>query len=174
MIDQANKYGLYLLELPFEYILSNVISIINEKAYGRYDLLNRKTLDMHNILFRIALEGGGIEQISSMLSQTVNNPILILDQGWKLLHYTEHAENKVPLVFCFDLVKNSAVFHNEFTNSIPINISGINKPVKRIYNLETLNIKCRILPVAAANSTYGYIVVWETVSDLTEFDYYCS
>ncbi|MBI0577456.1 PucR family transcriptional regulator ligand-binding domain-containing protein [Neobacillus cucumis] len=171
MIDQANKYGLPLLELPFEYTLSNVISIINEKASGRYDLLNRKTLDMHNILFRIALEGGGIEQISSMLSQTVNNPILILDQGWKLLHYTEHAENKVPLAFCFDLVKNRAVFHKEFTDSIPINISGMNKPVKRIYNLENLNIKCRILPVAVANSIYGYIVVWETVSDLTEFDY---
>ncbi|OIK15494.1 transcriptional regulator [Bacillus sp. MUM 116] len=171
MIDQANKYGLPLIELPIEYTLSNVISIINEKASGRYDLLNRKTLDMHNILFRIALEGGGIERISSMISETVNNPILILDQDWKLLHYTEHVENRVPLAYCFNLVKNRTAFRKEFTDSIPINISEINKPIKRIYSLEDLEIKCRILPVAVANSIYGYIVVWETVSDLLEFDY---
>lgn len=171
MIDQANKYGLPLLELPFEYTLSRVISIINEKASGRYDLLNRKTLDMHNLFFRITLEGGGIEKISSMLSETINNPIIFVDQDWNLLHYTEHMENKVPLEYCLDLVKNRQVFKQDFIDSIPQNISEIKKSIKRIYYLEGMEIKCRILPVAVANYIYGYIIVWQTVRELTEFDY---
>ncbi|MGG1658462.1 PucR family transcriptional regulator [Brevibacillus sp. NRS-1366] len=171
MIDLANKYGLPLLALPFEYTLSKVIAIINEKASGRYDLLNRKTLDMHNTLFRIALEGGGIARISSELAETINNPILILDRDWNLLHYTEVSQNHVPLKSCLTLTQNRHVFTREFTESIPKNISQIKKSIKRIYQMKDQEIKCRILPVAVANHIYGYIVVWQTVRELTEFDY---
>ncbi|CAH2713095.1 Purine catabolism regulatory protein [Neobacillus rhizosphaerae] len=170
MIAQANKYHFPLIELPFEYTLSKVISIINEKASGRYDLLNRKTLDMHNLFFRITLEGGGIERISSMLSGTINNPIIFVDKDWKLLHYTEHMDNKIPLEYCLEL-KTRPVFNHEFINSIPQNISEMKKSIKRIYYLEGMEIKCRILPIAVANDLYGYIVVWQTVRELTEFDY---
>jgi PucR family transcriptional regulator, purine catabolism regulatory protein len=171
MIDQANKLGLPLIELPFEYTLSRVISIINEKASGRYDLLNRKTLDMHNSFFRITLEGGGIEKISSLLSETIMNPIVLVDKDWKLLHFTEHIDNKVPLAYCLELVKNRPVFKKSFIESIPNDISSIKKSIKRIYSLEGMEIKCRILPVAVANHIYGYIIVWQTVRELTEFDY---
>ncbi|MFF2450059.1 PucR family transcriptional regulator [Neobacillus sp. NPDC058068] len=171
MIDEANKYGLPLIELPFEYTLSRVISIINEKASGRYDLLNRKTLDMHNLFFRITLEGGGIERISSLLSETINNPIIFVDKDWKLLHFTEHKANKVPLAYCFDLLKNRPIFNQVFLDSIPDNISEMKKSIKRIYHMEAMEIKCRILPVAVANYLYGYIIVWQTVRELTEFDY---
>lgn len=110
MIDIANQYGLPLLELPYNYILSKVISIINEKASGRYDLLNRKSLDMHNTLFKVALEGGGIESISSKLAETINNPIIFLDQDWNLLHFTDLDVNPVPLAYGIDLKKKSSDF----------------------------------------------------------------
>jgi PucR family transcriptional regulator, purine catabolism regulatory protein len=171
MIDQANRLGLPLIELPFEYTLSKVISIINEKASGRYDLLNRKTLDMHNLFFRITLEGGGIEKISSLLSETIRNPIVLVDKDWKLLHFTEHIDNKVPLAYCLDLTKNRPVFNKSFIESIPNDISEIKKSIKRIYHLEDMEIKCRILPVAVASYIYGYIIVWQTVRELSEFDY---
>lgn len=171
MIDQANKLGLPLLELPFEYTLSRVISIINEKASGRYDLLNRKTLDIHNLFFRITLEGGGIDRILSMLSETINNPIIFVNEDWKLVDFTEHVNNKVPLSDCLDLVKNRPTFSKEFIDSIPKNVSEIKKTIKRIYYIEGMEIKCRILPVAAASSIYGYIIVWQTVRELSEFDF---
>ncbi|TGV25969.1 PucR family transcriptional regulator [Mesorhizobium sp. M00.F.Ca.ET.186.01.1.1] len=171
MIDLANQYGLPLLALPFEYTLSKVIAIINEKASGRYDLLNRKTLDMHNALFRIALEGGGLDRISSELSETINNPVLFLDRDWHLLQATEVAENPIPLASCLTLNKNRPVFTREFTDSVPKNISQIKKSIKRIYHAKNQDVKCRILPVAVANYIYGYIVVWQTVRELNEFDY---
>jgi PucR family transcriptional regulator, purine catabolism regulatory protein len=171
MINQANKLGLPLIELPFEYTLSRVISIINEKASGRYDLLNRKTLDIHNLFFRITLEGGGIDRILSMLSETINNPIIFVNEDWKLVDFTEHMHNKVPLSYCLNLVKNRPAFPKEFIDSIPKNVSEMKKTIKRIYHLDGMEINCRILPVAAASYIYGYIIVWQTVSELTEFDF---
>ncbi|WP_152395700.1 PucR family transcriptional regulator [Paenibacillus guangzhouensis] len=171
MIDMANKYGLPLLEMPFTYPLSKVIAIINEKASGRYDLLNRRTLDMHNILFRIALEGGGIERIAMELAETIHNPIVFLDRDWNLLHYAELEENPVPLEGSLHLVPNRPVFTRDFRDSIPSNISEMKKSVKRIYHTKGQEIKCRILPVAVNHYIYGYIVVWQTVRELTEFDY---
>jgi purine catabolism regulator len=173
MIDEANRLGLPLLELPFEYTLSSVISIINEKASGRYDLINRKTLDMHNLFFRITLEGGGIETISSLLSATIGNPIVLVDRDWKLLHFTEHQDNKIPLAYYMDMVKNRSVFNKSFLEKVPNDLSEMKKSIKRIYHIEgvEIKVKCRILPVAVANHIYGYIVVWQTVRELTEFDY---
>ncbi|MGC5325196.1 PucR family transcriptional regulator [Brevibacillus sp. SYSU BS000544] len=171
MIDHANKYGLPLLELPFGYSLSRIITIINEKATAEYDSLNRRSLDMHNVLFRIALEGGGIDQISSELSKTINNPVIILDRDWNLLYYTDREGNHPPLKSCFQLVKNRPVFPIEFSETIPKNISEIKKSIKRIYYGEDKEIKCRIMPVAVANYVYGYIVVWQTIRELVEFDY---
>ncbi len=126
---------------------------------------------MHNLFFRITLEGGGIDRISSMLSETIGNPIIIVDQDWKLVHTTEHLANKVPLSYYFDLVKNSPAFPKEFIEFIPENINEMKRSIKRNYNLDGKEIKCRILPVASANNIYGYIIVWETVRDLTEFDF---
>ncbi|WP_059172633.1 PucR family transcriptional regulator [Bacillus sp. FJAT-27445] len=171
MIEEANRLGMPLIELPFEYTLSKVISIINEKASGRYDLLNRKTLDMHNLFFRVTLEGGGIEKISSLLSGTINNPIIAVDKDWRLIHYTEHPQNPVPLEYCLNLSKKRPVFKREFIDSIPKNIKEIKKSIMRNYELDHMDIKCRILPVAASNHLYGYIVVWQTVRELSEFDY---
>jgi len=171
MIDIANQYGLPLLELPYNYILSKVISIINEKASGRYDLLNRKSLDMHNTLFKVALEGGGIESISSKLAETINNPIIFLDQDWNLLHFTDLDANPVPLAYGINLKQNRPTFSKEFIDSIPKDLNEMQKSITRNYHLEDLTVKCRILPVAVANYIYGYIVIWQTVHDLNEFDY---
>lgn len=171
MIDIANQYGLPLIELPYNYTLSKVISIINEKASGGYDLLNRKSLDMHNTLFKVALEGGGIESISCMLAETINNPIIFLDSDWNLLHYTDLASNPVPLAYGINLKKNRPTFSKDFIDTIPKDLNEMQKSITRMYHLEDVAVKCRILPVAVANYIYGYIVIWQTVRDLTEFDF---
>lgn len=171
MIDQANNYGLPLLELPYEYTLSKVISIFNEKSSGGYDLMNRKALDIHNTLFETVLKGGGIERIATILCETVSNPVLFLDRDWNLLHYIDHGDNTVPLAYALELKKNRPVFHQKFTGSIPKDISEMKKSIKRNYCVEDFEVKCRILPVTVSSYIYGYIVVWQTVQELTDFDY---
>jgi purine catabolism regulator len=170
MIDLANHYNFPLLELPFEYTLSQVISIINEKEAGAYDLVNRKSLDMRNTLLRISLEGGGIDEITSELADMIHNPILFMDSDWNLLHYADLEDNELPLTDYLDLKKNSPVFSKTFTESIPKNLNEFKKAITRVYQDNQLMIKCRILPVAVSNYIYGYILVWQTIRELSEFD----
>jgi len=171
MIDLADKLGFPLLELPFEYRLSQVIAIINEKTNADYDTWNRRSLDLHNALFKIALEGGGIEQITDELSETIHNPVLILDRDWNLLYYKEHKDTTMPLKEIIPLVKNKPMFPTEFTDKIPKYISEFKKSIKRTYHHNGQEFKCRIMPVAVSNYVYGYIVVFQTVRKLVEFDY---
>ncbi|MCL6573205.1 MAG: PucR family transcriptional regulator ligand-binding domain-containing protein [Bacillus sp. (in: Bacteria)] len=170
MINLANQYGLPLLELPYGYSLSKVISTINEKVSGRYDLLNRRSLDIHNKLFSISLEGGSIEKISSELANTINNPVIILDRDLNLLNYVDLEDNNIPLKSYLSLLKNRPVFTKDFTDMFPENISQIKKSIKRLYKTNDIEITCRILPVAVSNYIYGYIVVWQTIRELTTFD----
>ncbi|MFD0826711.1 PucR family transcriptional regulator [Neobacillus sp. M.A.Huq-85] len=171
MIDLANEYGFPLLELPFKYTLSQVISIFNEKASGRYDLMNRQSLDIHNKLFRIELEGGGMEKLASELVHTLNNPILFLDRDWNLLHFVDLEENILPLKANLRLEKNWPVFSKDFTDTIPEKIKEFKKAIKRIYYTNDSEVKCQVVPVAVSNYIYGYIVVWQTVRELSPFDY---
>ena len=171
MIDLADKLGFPLLELPFQYTLSQVIAIINEKTNAGYDSLNRRSLDLHNALFKIALEGGGIEQITAELSATIHNPVVILDRDWNLLCYKEHAEAITPLEQIIPLVISKPVFGADFTDRIPNYMSEIKRSIKRSYFHNGQEFKCRIMPVAVSSFVYGFIVVFQTVRKLVEFDY---
>ncbi|WP_042477467.1 PucR family transcriptional regulator [Bacillus ndiopicus] len=174
MIDEANKYGLPLLELPTGYTLSNVISIINEKTSGKYDLLNRQTLDMYNLFFKITLEGGGIPSISSTLSTIIGNPIIIVDKHWRLIHYNEHVDNTVLIREVFDLKSNKPLFDQAFIDSIPHDLVEMKHSIKRTYDFNEQHIICRVLPIAVSKDIYGYLIIWQTVRKLKELDYIIS
>ncbi|MBD7908599.1 PucR family transcriptional regulator [Sporosarcina gallistercoris] len=171
MIEKANEFGLPLLELPYSYTLSNVISIINEKASGRYDLLNRKTLDIHNLFFKTSLEGGGLSLIASTLAEAIENPILIVDQDWRYLTSAEAGGNPVPMADYLFLSKSAPLFDESFIRQIPKNFSTMKRSIKRSFTTDETSIVCRILPIAVSNNVYGYIIVWQTMRDLLEFDY---
>lgn len=171
MIEKANEYGLPVLELPYNYTLSNVISIINERASSRYDLLNRKTIDIHNLFFKSSLEGGGLSLIASTLAETIENPIVIVDQDWKYLISAESHSNPYPLSDYLPTKKNIPIVDDDFIQQIPKNFKGMKRSIKRTMTLKDLSVTCRILPIVVTNTLYGYIVVWQTVRDLAEFDY---
>ncbi len=171
MLELANHYNIPLLELPYGYSLSAIINIINEKTSSDYDSLNRQTIDLHNSLFKIALDDGGVEKISLELANTFHNPVIILDNNWNLLHFTEIDENPYPLSEYLLLAKDSPVLSEEFISSLPKNVNSIQKSITRIFHVKDLEVICKIRPVVAAKQLYGFIVVWQTLRELTEIDY---
>ncbi|MFC5402659.1 PucR family transcriptional regulator [Cohnella soli] len=171
MIELADRLGFPLLELPFEYTLAQVIAIVNEKTSADYDTLNRRSLDLHHDLFKIALEGGGVEQIADKLSATIDNPLIIVDRDWNLLCHKESMSAVVPLERIVPLEMGKPVLPIDFTDKIPKYMSEIKRSIKRIYHHGGQAYICRIMPVAVSNFVYGYIVVFQTGRSLTEFDY---
>ncbi|MDI9568683.1 MAG: PucR family transcriptional regulator ligand-binding domain-containing protein, partial [Bacillota bacterium] len=119
MIEQANQYDFPLLELPFQYSLSQIGHTVYQAILNRQTALLEKSQEIHKRFTDVSLAGGNLEEIVATLIQLINNPVLVLDSRWRLLSYIEHPQNPYPLADCLRLVKGQRVFSGDFTDGIP-------------------------------------------------------
>lgn len=172
MIEEADRVDLPLIELPFGYSLSTTSAIINRRLFHRSDELLEQTISIHREITRTALSSGGLRSIVETLSGLIGNPVLITDSSWGLLVYAEHPGNPFPLADHINLDRKSHPFPNSFLSTLPGDLRHYHKAVTRTFSLENAHdVTCRILPIAAHDYIYGYIVVWETIRKLTDLDY---
>ena len=172
MIEEANRLNFPLIELPFGYSLSTTIALVNRKLFHQSDQKMEQTLAIHEEITRTALSSGGLRGITETLVGLIGNPVLVTDSDWNLLSWQDCPENPLPLSQYINTAKKSRPFPQSFTDSLPDNLRHYKKPVSRLCPLEDgHSCTCRILPIAAHNYIYGYLVVWETVHPLTELDY---
>ena len=160
-----------LLELPFEYSLSQISYVVYQEILNRQAALLAKSQDIHKCLTQVSLAGGSLEQIVALLVELIGNPVLVLDSKWRLLSYGECSENRHPLSQYLHLIKGQQVFPAEFTSDVPREVNLWEQSIKRLYGCRQHKVPCRIKPVVAAGHMYGYIVVWESVRKLTRIDY---
>lgn len=171
MIDEANRVNLPIVEIPFDYPLSNVSSVINNEILKREDSMLKKLFVTHEALTKCALEGGGLDELVKVISKLVANPVLIVDSKWRLLTYAEHPDNPQQIAQHLELHRKEKIFPQEFLEDMPQNISDFRKSIKRRFPNPQGEIVCRILPFQADKSSYGYLIVWETVNKLTTIEY---
>lgn len=172
MLEEANRLDFPLIELPFGYSLSTTIGIINRKLYAQNNDLLEGTMSIHREVMRTALADGGLHTLTETLVRLIGNPVLITDSGWKLLCHVDHPSNPFPLADHINITRKQLPFPASFIETLPNTLRYYKKSVTRVFTLESgQNVTCRILPVAAHNYIYGYLIVWESVRDLTELDY---
>ncbi len=171
MIEEAERLGFPLVEIPYHYALSQVSNVINNAIFKREDTQLKKLIHIHNTLTQCALEGGGLEKIARIVSPLVRNPLIIVDSKWRLLAYSDMPENPKPLKSHLYLRKKERVFPQSFIKDVPREFGEFTKSIKRRYPDANGDVVCRILPVAADKSIYGYLVVWETVCKMTSMEY---
>lgn len=171
MIEEADRLHFPLIELPFGYSLSTTIALINRKLFHQSDLQMEQTLSIHQEITRTALGSGGLRGIAETLVNLIGNPVLIADSSWNLLSWQDCTESPIPLSRYVNLTKKSRLFPHEFTDGLPDNMRHYKKPVSRVYAPDDETAcSCRILPIAAHDYIYGYLVVLETVHELTELN----
>ncbi|NLJ33382.1 MAG: PucR family transcriptional regulator [Firmicutes bacterium] len=171
MIDQAEACDFPLLELPFEYSLSQISFAVYQEILNRQAALLSKSRDIHNCLTRVSLAGGSLEEIVQTLVELIGNPVLVLDSQWRLLASGDLPKNEPSLEECLPLIKGQRLFSEEFISDIPQEAGSWERSIKRQYPCQRFDVACRIKPVAATGNIYGYIVVWESVRKLTQLDY---
>lgn len=171
MIDEANRVKLPIIEIPFQYPISFVSSTINNEIHKREDSTLKKLFNIHEALTKCALEGGGLDELVKVISRLIGNPVLIVDSKWRLLTYCEHMDNMLKIEDYLELNRKERVFSNEFIEDMPHNIDEFKKSVKRRYPNSKGEVVCRVLPFHADKESYGYLIVWETVSKMTNVDY---
>lgn len=172
MLEEANRLDFPLIELPFGYSLSTTIGIINRKLFAETNDLLEGTMSIHQEVMQTALASGGLHNLTETLVRLIGNPVLITDSGWKLLCHVDRPDNPFPLAKHINLTRKQVPFPGAFIQTLPNTLRYYKKAVTRVFTLATgQNVPCRILPVAAHNYIYGYLIVWESVRSLGELDY---
>ena len=100
MKEQAEKYDMPLLEIPYEYSFSELInSILQEIVNVQTEFLQR-TLEIHEDLTSIAFSHEGLGNLCSQLRKRTDNPVLIMDDEGEIMAsclYDEHEKNETGL-----------------------------------------------------------------------------
>ncbi|SDK94020.1 PucR family transcriptional regulator [Natronincola ferrireducens] len=171
MVEAANQYNLPLIEIPQNYSLAQISNAVNKEIFKAHDSLLQKSLDIHESLTEVTLKGGGLDEIAKAVVQLINNAVIIVDSKWNLLTYVEHPHNPYPLEKILTLNKKEKVFPMKMTEDVPDDVASLKKSIKRKYEADGKTIICRIMPIAAINEIYGYIIVWETTIKMSKIDY---
>ena len=173
MIEEADALDFPLLELPYGHSLASVADITNRHLYQIYDEKMARPMAIQRQLNIASIRPDSLHEIARVSVAYMGNPVLILDSNWRLLAWEDCPQNPYPLRESLTLKRKAAVLPQEFIESIPDTLDRFRKPITRRYSLENNNqINCRVVPVSVYDSsTYGYIVVWETVRTLDAADY---
>lgn len=172
MVEEAERLGFPLIELPFSYSLSTVISYINQRLYQQNDSVLEKTISIHRDITRAALESGNLQGIVDTLAHLVGNSVILTDSNWNLLSYSNRAGNPLPLSEYINTMRKDRPFPKQFTDSLPQDLRHFKKAVTRTFSPDDEHsVLCRVLPVAVHNTIYGYLVVWESERSLTDLDF---
>lgn len=171
MLELADKLGLPVIEIPYGISFSKIISIVMEEITEKYDVINRKSIDIHEAFFNISLYGGGLQKICSSLSSMLGNPVVLLDKYWNIFQWSELMDNPKPMANFLKLEVNAPFIDSDLVRTLPIDFESLKKPVVRQINAENEAIDCVIMPVLITNAHHGYILVWRTMKPLSEIDF---
>lgn len=171
IIDLADELNLPVIEIPYGMAFSKISNILSELVKGNYSEINRLSLDIQQSFFKISLQGGGILQLTSTLSEMIENPVIVVDKYFDIVAYHDLPSNPIPLgrfatSEFVELLKSSHYLAN-----LPPDVEQITMPLYRKLNFGDASIKTVLIPINIQNTHSGYIVVWNTMRALSELDY---
>lgn len=167
----ADQLNLPVIELPYGMPFSKISNIIREEISGNYDIVNKKSLDIHQAFFKISLQGGGVSKISKVLSDMISNPVILMDKFFNVINWSDIEENPYPLRNFLNNDSSNTIIDTKYINSLPPEFELLQKPLARQLDIGDNSIDTVITPVYIQNIHYGYILVWKTVKDLSDIDY---
>lgn len=172
MAEAAERLDFPLIELPFGYSLSAAMDVINRRLFAQGEQRLEKTLEIHREVMQTALTSTGLYNLAETLVRLIGNPVLVTDSSWNLLCHVDRADNPLPLEEYVNTTPKHPPFPESFLATLPNSLGHYKKTVTRSYELSGGRaVRCRIRPIAAHDFIYGYIIVWETVRNLTELDF---
>lgn len=171
VIDIANEYKIPLILIPYEYTLSDVSNMFYKEVYSRQSYIIEKSLDIHEKLTNVVLNGGSIKEVTKEVVKLIGNPVIVFDEHRALLTFQDVDNNEKDLKENFGNTKRYKLFNTEFLRKIGQEIGQSNKSIKYVDNIDNKEIIFRIKPIIADKKLFGYIVVQEIMKKLESIDY---
>lgn len=160
MIDLANKEGIPLIEIPYEYNISEIMNELMAQILTQQAKQIERSYLIHEKFTRAAFKGGGLTEIARVLASFVNNSISISDVNWKNLCLCEHPSSQISL--------NSLFAYEQPIESTDLQqiMQGQKKYVKKKAIVNGRDIDHIIYPIIYEKKLYGFITIWETVCSM--------
>lgn len=164
MIDLADREGIPLIEISHEDNISEIMNEIMREILVRQARKIERSHEIHDRFTEVALTGGGLNEIAELLSGFVHNSVSICDTNWKNIGIFECANSNIPL---------SALLPLEY----PVDMGLIQKNLDQGKKFLEINIilneqtiKRIIYPIMHNKRLYGYITIWENLTQISDLD----
>lgn len=167
----GDKLGLPVIELPYGLSFAKITSLIMQEISEKYDVINRKSLEIHEEFLKISLHGGGLSKICSSLSTMIENPVVLLDKYWNVLHWNDFPDDPLSISHFMELSVSQPFVDSDFIRTLPLEFESLQKPLARDIEIKNRSVSWVIMPVSINSVHHGYILVWNTIRDMVEIDY---
>lgn len=169
MIEQANKFDFPLLELPYEVSFSELIESILLTILDKQANFLKHSLNMHENLMEVALEGGGLSKIADTLADLITYPVAIVDSKFKVLAFSQTNSEELTLE---DITENDLEEQtSHYLNKELIKEDELVGRFKRTRVEINGKERCQMsIPIVGGEDQKGHIFVWEGEKELRKVD----
>lgn len=171
VLEEAKALSLPIIEIPYEFSLSDVSSMFYKELYERQSKKLRRSFDIHEQFMNIVINGGGIKELTEELGDIINNPVLITDEHGKIISNKNFLNHEYYIKDLFINVNNEYMLKNDFINEYCNNDEFPKEAIKYTDEINGEEVSFRIKPIVSDKEVYGYIIVAETNRKMIELDY---
>ncbi|MBS3810294.1 MAG: PucR family transcriptional regulator ligand-binding domain-containing protein [Halanaerobiales bacterium] len=164
MIDQAKKYDFPLLKIPYDFSFSEFINPILSEILNVQTRFLEKTLNIHEVLTNTVLYENGLDRLSSILVELINNPVLITDSNISIMSYSIPNNNE-------ELTKEDllSTITTDGQKETEEEIYGY-RCKKKLVSLNKREINLIKIPIITPNNHFGYLFSWEYKKMINKLD----
>lgn len=170
MVKLANKVNLPILSIPYDYNFTQIISIINQNHKFKQNRVSSFEVSMHNKMYRILEAGNSSEHVIQELADSLQNPVVLLDQHFNVTYYSDLPDNPIKLTNILQDVHNQAYIQSFLSNQLDFELRFYQDPMNLDLNFPSHTVPIRILPIKKHNVIISYLVIWNTMHELGALD----
>ncbi|TYP48671.1 PucR family transcriptional regulator [Thermosediminibacter litoriperuensis] len=155
MIRAADKLGFPLIKIPFEMTFPDLMLPILREIFDKQASFLERLDEVHEKLMNVVINGGGLKEITSTLSDLLKAHILIKEEVFGNYYFSSEEikniyEDSAKTLVC----KRKGAFEYE------------------IFEMEMKDSKVNVIkvPIMAAGQNYGEIFVFEKKGKITNFE----
>jgi len=166
MIDEANKLGFPIIELPYDLSFSDLMNDILLEVHNRQSDVLMRMDEIHQKIMEVVLNGGKLKEIGETLYNIIKNPLVIKDHIFeKSVTVAPENEKEMLEKEIKKVMKGKNQYEEPCDNYCEENTY---KKVKE--KLEGKDICRCIFPIIAGKKLYGEIHIWEFNKNITAVD----
>lgn len=171
ILELGNKYKMPIIEIPYGMSFAKISTFVLAETSENYDVINKKSLEIHEEFLRISLHSGGLKKICQSLSSMIGNSVILMDKYWNVLLWEVQEKDPHPVTDFLPLEMSKSFVDDEFIRTLPMDFESLQKPLVRSTTLHDVEIPFVLMPVSIGVQHHGYILVWNTLKELQDIDF---